>query len=60
MQPETQQIAVLSAMEIERIRKQPIIQTQMMRSEDGKWFVHRTITTDIKPVTYIKKVLESE
>ncbi len=57
MQQETQQLAVLSAMEIERIRKQPIIQTQMMRSEDGKWFVHRTITTDIKPMSYIEKVL---
>lgn len=57
MQPETQQVTTLSAVEIERIRKQPIMQTQMMLSEDGKWFVHRTITTDIKATSYVKKVL---
>ncbi len=57
MRPETQQVTMLSAVEIERIRKQPILQTQMILSEEGKWFVHRTITTDLKPMSYIEKVL---
>lgn len=25
--------------------------------EDGKWIIHKTIITDIKPLTYFEKVL---
>ena len=40
-------------------KKQPIVETKMTLSEDKKWFIHKTIITDIKSVNYINKVLES-
>ena len=42
---------------IEELNKQPIVETSIRRSEDGKWVVHKTTITDIKPVTYFEKVL---
>jgi hypothetical protein len=47
----------LSEKKIEQLNKQPIVETQIKRSEDGKWVVHKTTITDIKPVTYFEKVL---
>jgi len=38
--------------------KTPIIETRMGLSEDKKWFIQQTIISEIKPVNYIKKVLE--
>jgi hypothetical protein len=35
----------------------PIIESFVSLSKDGKFLMHRTITTDIKPVTYYEKVL---
>ena len=32
----------------------------MSTSKDGKWFIHKTTITTIKPVNYIKAVLASE
>ena len=48
---------VLSPRKIEQLIKQPIIESQVGKSEDGKWIVHKTIITDIKPVSYFEKVL---
>lgn len=47
----------LSAVKVEQLSKQPIIESNINVSEDGKWVIHRTIITDIKPMTYIQKVL---
>ncbi len=41
----------------EQLRKQPIIEAKYFLSEDGKYLVHKTITTDIKPLAYMEKVL---
>jgi hypothetical protein len=41
----------------EQLRKQPIVEAKYFRSEDGKFIVHKTITTDIKPIAYMEKVL---
>jgi len=49
----------LSAVKVEQLNKQPIIESNICVSEDGKWVIHRTIITDIKPVSYIEKVLEN-
>jgi hypothetical protein len=49
----------LSAVKIQQINKQPIIESSLSVSEDGKWVIHRTIITDIKPVTYFEKVLDN-
>ena len=39
-------------------RNQPILETQVSKSKDGKFVIHRTVITDIKPIGYFKKVLE--
>jgi hypothetical protein len=48
---------ILSDQKIEQLSKQPIIESQVSKSEDGKWLIHKTIITDIKPVAYFEKVL---
>ncbi len=48
----------IGELEAERLRKMPIIETKMRVSEDRKWVIHSTTITDIKPVTYVQKVLE--
>lgn len=37
----------------------PIVETKISKSKDGKWVMHRTIITDIKPATYYQAVLKS-
>ncbi len=50
----------LSALKVEQLNKQPIVESSMQLSEDKKWLVHKTIITDIKPVSYLERVLGSE
>ena len=38
--------------------KAPITEVSFSKSADGKWFISRTTITEIKPVSYIEKVLE--
>ena len=38
----------------------PIVETQLSKSKDGKYVLHRTIITDIKPVKYWEKVMEKK
>jgi hypothetical protein len=47
----------LSAVKIEQLSKQPIIESAISSSEDGKWIIHKTIITDIKPKNYFEKVM---
>lgn len=47
----------LTQLKIEQLNKQPILETSVQISEDGKWLMHKTIITDIKPVSYFEKVL---
>ena len=56
-QAEKQEIAKLSNIKIEQLSRQPIIESSICKSEDGKWIIHKTIITDIKPVSYFEKVL---
>ena len=44
----------------EQLNDQPIMQSYMYISLDGKWFVHKTIITDLKPMNYMKKVMDTE
>lgn len=39
---------------------QPILETQISLSKDGKYIIHKTIITDIKPISYMEKVMGSE
>ena len=48
----------LSARKIEQLRRQPIIESVILKSEDGEWILHKTIITDIKPVSYFEKVVQ--
>ncbi len=49
----------LSAVKIQQLNKQPIIETSTSVSKDGKWLIQKTIITDLKPVSYFEKVLEN-
>ncbi len=48
----------LSSLKMQQLNRQPIIETNVSISEDGKWLMHKTVITDIKPVSYFEKVLE--
>lgn len=49
----------LSAVKIQQLSKQPIVESSISVSEDGRWIIHRTIITDIKPKTYLEAVLNN-
>ena len=38
-------------------QQKPIVETQISKSQDDRFIIHRTIITDIKPVKYYEKVL---
>lgn len=44
---------------IEELNDQPIIETKMCLSDDGNWFIHRTVITDIKSLAYMAKVFRT-
>ena len=48
----------LSQSKIEQLNRQPILETSIGLSEDGKWVIHTTKIVDLKPVKYLEKVLE--
>jgi len=50
----------LSALKIEQLNRQPILETSMQMSEDKKWLVYKTTITDIKPLSYMEKVMGSK
>ncbi len=56
-QAKNQEVAKLSNIKIEQLSRQPILESSISKSEDGKWIIHKTIITDIKPVSYFEKVL---
>ena len=49
----------LNDKKIEQLKKQPIIETGISKSEDGNWVIHRTIITDIKPSAYWEAIIEA-
>ncbi len=53
-----EKMVAFSKTRVEQLNKQPILENQITKSEDGKWIIHRTIITDIKPVSYFEKVLD--
>lgn len=50
----------LSNAKEEQLRKQPILQSFVRKSEDGRYIVSKTVITSIKPVQYFEKVMSSE
>jgi hypothetical protein len=49
----------LSNQKEEQLRKMPLVEFKVMKSKDGKYIVHKTTITDIKPLNYYKKVIDS-
>ena len=47
----------LTEKKIEQLKKQPIIETVITKSEDEQWVIHKTVITDITPVRYYEKVV---
>lgn len=41
-------------------QNKPLLETQISTSRDGKYVIHRTVITDIKPIKYYQKVLEEK
>ena len=48
----------LTKLKLEQLNKQPIIESSTTLSDDRKWVIHKTVITDVKPVTYVNKILE--
>ena len=49
----------LSAVKVQQFNKQPVVESNITLSKDGRWLIHKTVITDIKPVSYFEKVLEN-
>jgi hypothetical protein len=47
----------LSSRHIEQLNKQQIVETSIRKSEDGKWVIMKTVITDIKPVSYLERIV---
>ena len=43
---------------LEQIKNMPIVESKVLKSKDGKFVIHKTVITDIKPVKYYDAVLE--
>ncbi|MCF7798455.1 hypothetical protein K9M74_00980 [Candidatus Woesearchaeota archaeon] len=44
----------------EQLRKMPLIDTKFRKSKDGKYIVHTTTITTIRPTAYFEKITASE
>lgn len=44
----------------EQLKEMPIIRTSVGRSKDGRFVVHRTTITHIKPVQYYDAILKGD
>jgi len=44
----------------EQLRKMPLIETKFRKSKDGKYVVHTTSITTIRPTAYFEKIASSE
>ncbi len=49
----------LSETRIKQLAKMPIVETKLNTSKDGKYIIHKTVITDIKPKEYYSKVLQN-
>ena len=44
---------------LEQIKNMPIVESKVSKSKDGKFIMHKTVITDIKPVKYYDAVMEN-
>ena len=43
----------------EQLKKMPLVESKISKSKDGRFMIHRTVITDLKPVEYYKVVMEN-
>ncbi len=43
----------------EQLRRMPLIETKFRKSKDGKYIVHKTTITTIRPTAYFEKIAAS-
>ena len=51
---------VAEVAEAHRFNNVPQIESKVSKSKDGRFVIHKTIITDIRPVNYYKAVVEQE
>lgn len=44
----------------EHLKQMPLIDSRVLKSKDGKFLVHKTTITHIKPVQYYQAVLDGD
>ena len=49
----------LTQNKIEQLNKMPIVESNVTKSDDGKWVIQKTTITSIKPIKYYQKMLEN-
>ncbi len=42
-----------------QLKQMPRIEARLTRSKDGKYLIHRTIITHIRPMAYYKAIVEN-
>ncbi len=50
----------LSNKKEEQLRRMPLIETRFSKSKDGRYLIHKTIITTIRPTAYFEKIIQSE
>jgi len=50
----------LTAKKEEQLKKMPNIETRVRKSKDGKYLIHQTVITHVKPVGYYDAILTGE
>ncbi len=43
----------------DQLKKMPLVEAKITRSKDGKYMIHKTIITHIKPTEYYKAVMDN-
>ena len=49
----------LAQNKIEQLNKMPIVESNVTKSDDGKWVIQKTTITSIKSIKYYQKMLEN-
>ena len=44
----------------EQLRRMPLIQARILKSKDGKYLIHRTEITTIRPMAYYETILHGK
>ena len=44
----------------DQLKRMPLIESKFNKSKDGKYIIHKTTITTIRPLAYFEKVVASE